>query len=262
MAINQILRRRFGTRHMDAIVRYRPGTKINQPFYTRHDLDVDHRIYPKLESIAGHYLCPALDYGPLGERFRWITMLREPTRRYVSHFGQHVEKMGVHSDFQAWMNIEKHHNDQVKTLAGCEDLDLAKSVLSQMTFGILEEFDLSLLVFRELLPEFGLNVDVREQTNSSKGIVNISCLLKDNSDRINTNNQLDIELYRYAKECLWPKQLERVDLERLQNELSQNRLSSPSLRQRISLLNNRLKRNLIYKPYVKLSNLNSSRINH
>jgi Sulfotransferase family len=251
-AINQILRYRFGTRHMDSIVRFRPGTKTNQPFYTHGDLEIDRRIYPGLRSIAGHYLCPAHNYGPFGERFRWITILREPTRRYVSHYGQHVEKMGVRTDFKSWMGIEKYHNDQVKTLAGCENLDLAKQTLSRMTFGVLEEFDLSLLLIRELLPEFQLNVNLRQHSNSSKGIINSSQLLEENRQQIKSNNRLDLELYRFAIEELWPEQLARVDLPRLREELLGNP-NAPSLSQRIRLFNNRLKRNLIYKPFVKLT---------
>ncbi len=252
ISLNQILRRQFGIHHLDAIVRFQPGTKLNQPFYSLEHLSQDRKIYPKIRSIAGHYLCPAIDYGELGSRFRWITILRDPLRRYVSHYGQHVEKMGVTTDFEPWLSIEKHHNDQVKTIAGEANLEKAKEILErQFVLGFLEAYELSMLVIRELLPQFELDMNYRQKSNPAKGIINAKELAEKYADRIRENNQLDQQLYDFAWNVLWKRQLERVDLPRLEAEVTGMQYRSPTIGQQMRLFAARLKRNLLYKPYVR-----------
>ena len=232
-------------------MRFRPGTKRNQQFYRRVDLDRDRWVYPRLKSLAGHYLCPAVDYGPIGKRFRWVTILRDPAKRYVSHYGQHVEKMGETCDFETWMSIEKHHNDLVKTIAGEANLETAKQLLqSKFVVGFLEWYELSLQVFRERLPEFRLEVRYFQKKNPAEGIIDAGELAGKHAARIQENNQLDQQLYDFARDVLWPKQLVGLNRERLEQTVSNLQTHPPSWSQQLRLGSAQLKRLVIYKPFV------------
>lgn len=252
VSFNQVLRRHHGCAHLDTKVRFEPGTNRNRPFYRRVDLERDRWIYPRLRSISGHYLCPAIDYGPIGARFRWVTVLRDPAKRYISHYGQHVEKMQESSDFSAWMNIEKHHNDQVKTIAGGPDLEKAKELLqTKFVVGFLEWYELSLQVFRERFPEFRLDVSHIQKRNQAKGIVDADALSQKHAVQIQENNRLDQQLYDFARDVLWPQQLKGLDQERLMQIDSSAHAANPSWRQSLRLGGAMLKRHLIYKPFVR-----------
>jgi Galactose-3-O-sulfotransferase len=159
--------------------------------------------------------------------------------------------MGVKSDFERWMENPQQHNDQVKTLAGDADLEKAKSFLSGMVMGLTEQHELSILAIRELLPEFNLDTSFTPRVNASRGIIDAGRLLETHLDRIRQNNVLDIQLYEYALQEIWPRQLARLDVPRLERELAKNTGSQRMpLRQLIQLGISRAKRNLIYKPYV------------
>jgi hypothetical protein len=252
VSFNQFLRRQHGTAHLETIVRFEKGTKRNRPFYRCEDLERDRWIYPRIKSIAGHYLCPAIDYGPIGRQFRWITILRDPLRRYISHYGQHVEKMGETYDFETFMSIEKHRNDQVKTIAGQPDLEKAKRLLeTQFVVGFLESYELSLQVFRQLLPEFQLAIDHHQLSNPSKGIIDARQLAERYGERIRAHNQLDQQLYDFAHDVIWPRQLAGLDPEQLRTSALQQRTARPTLAQQLRWGLARLKRNILYKPYVR-----------
>lgn len=251
LAFNSLLRRRFGAAHLDTIVRYLPGTRTNQPFYTREHLRQDLLIYPRLRSISGHYLSPSVDYGDIGRRFQWIVFLRDPCQRFVSHYAHHVEKMGSQVDFVDWMENPQYHNDQVKTLAGEADLEKAKSILSRMIVGLTERHDLSLLVIRELLPRFRFDTSYRPIVNAARKVVDTRHLLEKHESRIREVNSLGMQLYEYAVNEIWPRQLAGLDLPRLEDELAKgNDSRGMTLIERIRLGACRAKRNLVYKPYV------------
>jgi hypothetical protein len=253
VSLNQILRRQHGCAHLDTNVRFEPGTKRNRQYYRRVDLDRDRWIYPRLKSLGGHYLCPAIDYGPIGERFRWVTLLRDPVKRYLSHYGQHVEKMGETRDFETWMSIEKHHDDQVKTIAGEPDLERAKELLrTKFVIGFLECFELSLQLIRVRLPEFDLDVSVPPKRNPAKGIIDADELASKHIDRIRANNRLDQQLYDFAREDLWPRQWVGLDREELEQNISTAATAGISWSQQLRLGGARLKRFFLYKPFVRI----------
>jgi hypothetical protein len=253
VTFNYILRRQYGGAHLDAIVRFVPCSRINQQFYTAADLEKDRWIYPQIRSIAGHYLCPAIDYGALGRAFRWLVILRDPVRRYVSHYGHYVEKKEGADDFQKWMTHEKHHNDQVKTIAGEENLDKAKQLLEQhVLVGFQECYDLSLCAFQKLLPEFELDVHYPRLTNRAKGVVDAERLIERHVDQIKENNRLDQQLYDFARDVIWPKQIAGLDLAALESDAQEISGVDSSMSRLFRLAWARGKRQFAYKPFVRM----------
>ncbi len=159
--------------------------------------------------------------------------------------------MGSQVEFEQWMENPQYRNDQVKTLAGEEDLEKAKGILAGMVVGITEKHDLSLLVIRELLPQMGFDTSYRPIVNAARKVVDTRHLLEKHESRIRELNSLGIQLYEYAVNEIWPRQLARVDQPRLENELAGGgEPRGMTIIERIRLAASRAKRNLVYKPYV------------
>lgn len=250
IAFNQILRQQFGGRHLDAIVRFRPGTRRNQKAYTLADLELDRWIYPRLCSIAGHHLSPAADYGELGKRFRWVTILRDPSRRFVSHYVHQVEKMEINEDFETWMSHTRHSNVQVKQLAGSEDVALAIEILrARCVVGLLEHYEQSMQMFQRSVPELALHVGRVPKVNSAKGRVDARALAQKHAAQIRKCNQLDQELYDFALNVMWPEQLKALTRTTVLPAVP----AGGAWLDRSRLAWARVKRNVLYKPLVRMS---------
>ncbi len=244
ITFNQILRREFGLQHLDAITRYPNGEIV----YRQQDLEKDLWIYPNLESIAGHGVRPFLDYGDFAERMKWLTILRDPSERYVSHFIHHVEHFNYSEPFDVWIDIEKHHNDQTVTIAGKPDLAKAKEILRSFFWvGFTEDYIQSMKIL-EAKTGHKVATTFNKRSNVAKGIkFDKKKLLRDFAEPIKERNQLDQELYEFGRAEIWPKQLEWLE----ENSNSGTVAEPKSL----GVWPSRLKRNLIYKPYLVFNRL-------
>ncbi|MBT8400745.1 MAG: sulfotransferase family 2 domain-containing protein [Rhodothermia bacterium] len=205
--INRLLWRTYGIGHVGADFRNPP------PVYTLRDLEFDLTLYPFARSIAGHGLKPFVDYGDVGRRMVWFTMLRDPVRRYLSHY-QHQYVKGpakFQLPFPKWMRTFDRDNVMVRFIAGSDDIEAAKEILRERfhCVGIMERFDESLTLMRSNLPAPELRVQYSRPSNVSSS--DVKKRIEDNIDRfreeIEYRNMLDLELYRYAIDVLWPRQV-------------------------------------------------------
>ena len=180
--------------------------------FTRSDLEFARKIHPRLQCIAGHNLVQPLSLCVPNPCY-W-TFVREPVARVISHY-----QMTVHDDKNRMSfeeSLQKNdmlQNLQVKLMAGEPDLDKAKRFLEKCSFvGVTEQFDLSLHVLDRLGPrKWNLNY-VRRRVSKDNSIK--KSLLADNRlmDLACDNNKLDLELYRFAVEEVFPRLCAKVGL--------------------------------------------------
>jgi hypothetical protein len=202
-----ILRRNFLFRYSDV----RPlskksngGQEFNSRF-TANDLKKTLIINPFLSCVAGHAIKP---YGDLIENFpgiRFITLLREPTKRYLSHYQYWLEKMGRNVRFEDFLKINDISNFQVRKISGSEDISQAKEVLRDRFFhvGIVEKFDEFLVLLkRKLAPtQFEPWYQIKNKAvNKDAG----DQILAKYYDEIVERNSVDIQLYEYVKAHILP----------------------------------------------------------
>lgn len=201
--VERILRRNFGLRHM--LVNPRHGW-----IYDGADLRADLRLNPWVRSIASHWLRPYTNFGQADQRLVWYIYLREPIDRFLSHYQYQVDSMGVDAPFSKWMNNKIQQNWQTRYIAGELDVEAAKQILASRyrVIGLMERFENSLLMIRRALglkDQISLWYGRPQNPTRSRGIR--SEILDQYRDECFERNRLDLELYDYAVNVLFSKQL-------------------------------------------------------
>jgi len=176
-----------------------------QKNFDQRDFRFAQRVFPGLKSIAGHNLIDPLKL-VLPDPF-FLTILREPVARVISHYQESVLGGTNRLSFEETMRTDDFlENLQVKMIAGGRDLDKAKRFLEKCAFvGLTEKFDLSLHVLRRLSPcKLNLNYVTRrvhEDNSIKKSLLNDPRIV----GLVRENNKLDLELYEFAVNEIFPK---------------------------------------------------------
>ena len=204
---NHILRTNFFFRHYDI----RPFSVESNRVFQIRDLEVALKINPFIRSISGHSIIPTVPLKTILPDLRYITLLREPTSRYVSQYYYWTKQLRKRISFQDFLMTKATFNVQTKKIAGEENLKRAKSILRRNFFlvGIVEEFDQFLLVLKKrLLPEF-FDPGYRKQNvaiTDSAYVKKRAEILRSYYTEIVDRNKLDIKLYNYVKQDVFRKE--------------------------------------------------------
>lgn len=210
------------------------------------------------KGFGGHTVRSYLDYESALERdVKYITFLRNPITRYISHYNYQRNIMGIDRSLDEFLAEEKFSNFMTKRLAGSYDLKKAKERLSNsFSFvGITELFDESLLIMKYRLfdEKFNLNYKKRNVAKPCQS----DKLSKEYIERIQQNNLLDLELYEHAKEIFenrykkeYPRDLS-IDLEEFKKNkrksISKNRITHRILSRGYDLIFNTIESKIHYK---------------
>lgn len=198
-----VLRKNFFLRYCDVI----PLSASSGKLLTVDDLQKFIRANPFVRCVSGHSIRP---YGALKLGFpnlQYITLLRDPIARCISQYQQRVKKHGK-IDFEDFLNKSWLPNLQTRFVAGCEDLEKAKEVLNRdfLLVGTLDKFDefVAMLADRLNQPNFDPTYAIRRVEKNREAKKN---LLEKYKKDIELKHELDIELYRYVTDFLFPKAL-------------------------------------------------------
>jgi hypothetical protein len=203
--LKHILRRSFGPSHCDILL---AGDKVRTRWLTPEILKRTRWVYPRLRSISGHAVAP---FGELAEsgRLRFYTLLRDPIARTASNYVDQVCR-GNEMTLSAYLNLPQNRNRLTRKLCGEENAARAIEILERRIgfVGLLERFDESLVMLRAFAGNSRL--DIRYQLrNESRDSQLKKQLLADPAHReqIAAANQLDLQVYRYVVEVLYPRQV-------------------------------------------------------
>jgi Sulfotransferase family len=199
--IVEILRRNFCMR----LCEVRPLTNTFDTAFSAEDMRRTLMINPTLLAITGHAVKPYSNVRDAYPNVQYVTLLRDPVHRYVSHYQYWVERMGKTIAFEEFLNLDKMQNFQTRKITGGNDLALAKEILNSqfMLVGLVEQFDEFVLLLREKLLPYRLDPLYRV-ANATRTKTFGESILKQFSKEIAKNNELDIELYNYVKHALLP----------------------------------------------------------
>ena len=89
-----------------------------------------------IEVLSGHVIRPFKDYGVMEKQMDWITFVRNPLKRYVSHYHHSINwdsyyRKNPKETIVKWEKRSKMRNYQVRFLAGEENLQKAIDILHQ-----------------------------------------------------------------------------------------------------------------------------------
>jgi hypothetical protein len=203
-SVRYILRSSFGTRHCE--VEPGPGSGKGQIF-SIHDLRRVRKLYPRLESIAGHRLTGHVDLQENGTELRYFTFMREPLKTCASRFQYNVQYRGKTGlVFEEWIQRDWPRNHQTKMIAGTADVSEAIRIIQTKPIfvGLTERFDESMVLLKTRLANH-LNISY-EPVNVARQNSLADNLLSDARSRqmLIEANQADLALYDFVRQELYP----------------------------------------------------------
>lgn len=244
-----ILRSSYGSRHCDVEPWSAPWSET--PF-SADDLRRLRRLYPSLASIAGHRLTGYADLEEEPETLDYFTFLRDPLKMCASRFQYHVDHRKKDVEFDDWIQRDWLRDAQTTRLAGTPDAREAIEVIrrKRIFVGLTEHFDESLVLLKALRAP---DLDIRyERVNVARRNSLAEELLSNPRTRqaLVDANRADLELYRYAREELFPA-TRREYGPTLAEEAAGLRQDSRRVWNRRRLAACRLKSALVYKPALR-----------
>lgn len=189
-----ILRRIFFLR-FGAVAPLRSG---DGPYLTLRDLRTYQRLNPWLSCISGHSVVPHGELAQLDSGIRFITQLRQPVARAISQYKFWISRMGKDVGPHEFLGHHTASNFQTKKIAGCEDLDRAKQIISEryLLAGTVEQFDefLVLLANKLHMPIHAFVYEKRNEARADSGIE----LPPDFAEELAQRNSVDTALYEWV----------------------------------------------------------------
>ncbi len=249
-----ILRLSFGPRHCD--IKAPMGKRASHGWIDAADLRRSRRVYPWLDGVAGHRVtCFAgLQNGAPGVRF--VTFLRDPHKRFLSHFQHHQRGRGTPStreDFLAFCADPRWRNVQTRWIGGSEDPATALAAIdrNRVFVGLTEDFDTSLVLFRAWLGHPRLNIHYAPRNRAPNPATLDARADPELAAALEEANRSDVLLYRHAVDKVFPRQVAayRGDLAR---DVARFRELNRGHVDRREPAWARLKRNYFYKPLLHL----------
>lgn len=197
--------------------------------FSQADLEFAKKVFPKLGAITGHNLVNPLQL-KVANPF-YATFLREPVERAISHYQDSVVRGTNRRSFEESLQTDTHLNNwQVKLMAGGENLDQAKKFLERCDFiGLTEHFNLSLQVFGKQAPR-PMNLRYRRLIVARDNQIQKNLLADPRMlELARKHNQLDLELYAFAANEIFPKLCRKAGLNPL-DKISSFEVSTNDLR--------------------------------
>ena len=201
--IRYILRSTYGLHHCEV----EPCSARSGVPFTTQDLQCLRKLYPRLESIAGHSLTGYVDLKKNGAELRYFTFLRDPLKTCASRFQYNIQYRGKKDlIFEDWIQQEWTRNAQTKRIANVSDVNEAIRIIREKNIfvGLADRFDESMLMLKRLMAP-DLNIAYRRVNVASDNTL-AKNLLSDSKTRqmLVEANQADIEFYNYAKNEIYP----------------------------------------------------------
>jgi hypothetical protein len=255
--IRYILRGSYGLRHCEVEPWHAAwgGTPFSTP-----DLRRLRKVYPKLESIAGHRITGYVDLEEHGTEFRYFTFLREPVALCASRFQYQIDYRKKNVEFDEWIGQEWSQNAQTKQIGGTESVDDALRAIEQkgIFVGLTEQFDESLLLLKGLRAG-DLDIAYQPINVAQRNTLAAEVLASPRMRRaIVAANSSDLALYEHVTQELFPAQLREYGTS-LPEDLARYRANRLRNFNRRKLTASRAKQYLIYKPALTLYRKTSGR---
>ena len=191
--------------------------QTRREMFTQADLEFVKRTFPRLRAITGHNLIDPLQLS-VSDPF-YATFLREPVSRTISQYQDTVLRGTNRATFEESLKTDGRLNNwQVKLMAGSENLDKAKRFLERCDFiGLTEKFNLSLQVFGKLAP-CPLDLHFKRLIVAKNDKIQKALLADPRMlELAREHNQLDLELYAFALNEIFPKLCQKAGVNPAEN---------------------------------------------
>jgi hypothetical protein len=255
--LHHIFRNNYGLNHVE----------VSKDNFTPVDLKRLLRFNRRIRSFGGHYLRSTQGLEAVCPDLVYITWLRNPADRFISHYN-HGRNRGHHTmTIEERLGMLSEGNYQTKFLLGAqkskdrefiptqEDLEKAKKVLIEdyRFVGIAEHFDESLVLMKEILKIQDLDIHYEKMHVTKKKHIQKDKISPDLYAEIKGKNQVDFELYRFAKERFYERQKKSFPGDLTQAVRDFNQINENYSFKKSALFKYRAGKYLVYKPLFKLA---------
>lgn len=248
--VRYILRSSYGPRHCEVEPWH---ARWSDPPFSSHDLQRLRKLYPHLDSIAGHRITGNVDLQENGTKFDYFTFMRDPIKTCASRFQYNVQYRKKNIEFEDWIQQDWTRDQQTKRIAGGSDVNQAIRVIQQKNIfvGVTERFDESMLLLKALVSD-NLNISY-ERVNVARDNTIAKNLLETEKTRqmLIEANQADLELYNFINQDVFPS-FQRDYGSSLEADVFQNQQSRSDSFNNRNIILSRMKQYLLYKPLVYL----------
>lgn len=263
--VRAVLLRSFGAGHCEIRTPYskrEPELDDRRVAVTAADLRRVRRFYRRLRGIAGHNVKAYSDLHAAFPELRYFTFLRDPVRRYLSHF-KNRSRAYAREDFERWAALRWTHDWQTRMIAGEPSAQKAIDLLATRIgfVGFTETFDESLLMLGQWLGEPGFRPEYRpvnqlagkqRARDAARGQADMSYLESPEvRERLREITALDQQVYDYALRECHARQRARYRGD-LAADVARLRERNQQLAEWSEPLSSRLLRNWVYKPALLL----------
>ncbi len=170
------------------------------------------KIIPFCQGIGGHTIRPFFNYESVlkpGYKKLMFTFLRDPVKRYLSHFYYQKYVMNIPWSIEQFLDEERFNHFQTVKIAGSSDANKAIEILqNKIDFvGISEQYDASLLMLFAL---FGKrpNYELRNALRPKGEVKKLEEFPEKIQNRILENNSQDQIIYDFAIRKIFPSYLD------------------------------------------------------
>jgi len=207
------------------------------------------QFFPFIRGIGGHHIRYSNNRNGESEK-KYITFVREPIERYLSHWRHQRYKMNIDWSIEQFLDEPRFNNNMTRKFSKSENIDNAIKVIDNLDFvGVQEDFDASLILMKSKLKlggKFCLNYKYK-----NKGIrKNITDPFNDKTlDRIKRNNEKDIVLYNYILNNIH-KRNKAVYKGDLQSEMQDLKMKKINYKEnQVKKIIQILSKNILIRPY-------------
>lgn len=182
-------------------------------YFRKEELSILLKYFPMLSGIGGHTTRTFLDYESVIKKpIKYFTFLRDPIKRYMSHFNHQVNKKGIDWKLDEFIKEERFNNYMTRRIAGEANLKKAiQRIEEDFSFvGLFEKYDESIVLMNQFVfdEELLLYYETKNDSLYEKKL-NYNDLDNHIQEKIMKNNLLDLELYKYVKEKIYPQFISR-----------------------------------------------------
>lgn len=258
------LRHNFGTNYVEF-------NRIPQLEHQVRLLRVLKGLRPNLGGIGGHYLRANDEFAKVFPDVTYFTFLRDPVRRFFSWYkgqmqgGKHSHTVQDHCANERWRNYQTKFllgcitGAEREFAAGAAELEKAKGILRERYafVGLVERYDESLLLMRDALriPRFDIRYEQRNVKKSGDALASLSA---DERACLEEANSLDIALYDYACDVIWPEQVARYPGDLAADLAAFKRDNEGFVFDRFGLLRYRVAKHGFYRPLTAMVQLSKA----
>lgn len=171
-------------------------SSISSPVFSASDLHTVLRFNPWLECIGGHSVRPFSDLQLVVPQVKYVTILRNPARRYVSQYIYWNAVLKKNMSFSEFLDNDETFDCQVRKISGTRDCASALEILRArfVAVGIVEQFAKFLHHLAQRLSPRAFDVSFEKINTASDELISDELISK-HRGRIEERNSNDIQLY-------------------------------------------------------------------